>query len=125
MRKYLTGFMLVVIVFSGTFAKRVAPPKVAPVTKDGITYTATGTGTEGYVVARETNTGNELWRVRVFRVYINPFIEEDNQWIYVSGMKLSDKTLLIQSEAGRCYRLDLTKKLVRKDKSTEYLSTKP
>jgi hypothetical protein len=125
MRKYLAVLMLMLVAWPGISAKRVPPPKVVPITKDGITYAAAGDGGTGYVIASDANTGKELWRAKIYHVHINPFIEADIQWIYISGMKLSGDALLIRNEAARCYRLDLAKKSVRKAKCTEDLSTKP
>jgi outer membrane protein assembly factor BamB len=98
---------------------------VKPIIKEGITYSAGGDGRTGYVIASEVRTGTELWRANVFHIHINPFVEEDNQWIYISGMKVAGTRLLIQNEAGRCYRLDLAKHSVKKENCSEYLSIKP
>jgi hypothetical protein len=66
------------------------------------------------VVANEVTTGNELWRVEIFRVHLEPGLEEDVQWVFISDLKLLDSTLLVRDEKSRCYRLDLTTKQVKK-----------
>ncbi len=125
MRKTIVVLVLSLVAWPGISAKRVPAPKVAPVTQAGVTYSADPDGRTGYVVASDAKTGGELWKVKIYHVHINPFIEEDVQWIYITGLKLSGNALLIRNEAGRCYRLDLAKKSVRKDTCTEYLTIKP
>jgi hypothetical protein len=125
MRKVFALLILMLVAWPAISAKRVPPPRVAPVTRDGITYSAAGDGRSAYVIASDAKTGSELWRVKIYHVHINPFMEEDVQWIYISGLKLSGNALLLRNEAARCYRLDLAKKSVREDKCTEYLSIKP
>ena len=119
MKRYFATVVLMLLAGPGIFAKRVHPPKVTPITKDGITYTATGDGKTACVVASDANTGKELWKAKIYHVHINPFIEEDNQWIYISEMNLSGNAILIRNEAARCYRLNLIKKSVKKDKCDE------
>jgi hypothetical protein len=125
MKKYFVLLALMMVTWPGIFAKRIPPPKVIPVTQAGITYSAAGDGRSGYVIASDARTGSELWRVKIYHVHINPFMEEDVQWIYISGLKLSGNDLLIRNEAARCYRLDLEKKSVRSYRCTEELSIKP
>ena len=53
-------------------AKRVRPKAVAPVTFNGITYSADGDGKNGYVVATEASSGKELWRLHLYKIHIKP-----------------------------------------------------
>ena len=82
---------------------------------DGVTYSVAGDGREGYVVATETSTGKELWKVKVFTVHIKLWMEEDVQWVFITDLSLDSNALLIRDEKSRCYRLDLEKKRVKKD----------
>jgi hypothetical protein len=68
-------------------AKRVARPSVKPVVSESVEYSADGDGRNGYVVATEVGTGQELWRKKIFPVHIKPWIEGDNQWIFISDLK--------------------------------------
>ena len=99
--------LLVPTVLSG---KRPAPKPIKPVIVNGITYSAVGDGNAGYVVASETSSGRELWRVRVFKVHIKFWIEEDVQWVYITDLRISGNELLIRDEKVRCYGLDLIKR---------------
>jgi outer membrane protein assembly factor BamB len=100
----------------GLWAKRVPPKPVSPVVYAGVTYSVAGDGREGYVVAIETSTGKELWKVKVFTVHIKGWTEEDVQWVFITDLSLDSNALLIRDEKSRCYRLDLEKKRVKKDK---------
>ena len=88
---------------------------MSPVVHDGVTYSVAGDGREGYVVATETSTGKELWKVKVFTVHIKLWMEEDVQWVFITDLSLDSNALLIRDEKARCYRLDLEKKRVKKD----------
>ena len=99
----------------GLWAKRVPPKPVSPVVHAGVTYSAAGDGRGGYVVATETSTGKELWKVKAFTVQIRFRMEEDVQWVFITDLNLDSNALLIRDEKSRCYRLDLDKKRVKKD----------
>jgi len=91
------------------------PPKpVKPVSANGITYWADADGRKGYVVATETSTDKELWRVKVFKVHIKFWMEEDVQWVYITDLRISGHILLVRDERARCYGVDLRKKGVKR-----------
>lgn len=96
------------------WGKRVPPEPVTPVVSNGVTYSASGDGRRGYVVATESSTRKELWKVRAFTVHIKFWAEKDVQWVFITGLKLDGNALLIRDERSRCYRLDLTKKRVKR-----------
>jgi hypothetical protein len=75
-----------------------------------VEYSASGDGATAYIVAKNLGDGKELWRVRVFRVQIDPTREHDVQEIFISGLKLDGNGLLIRNEAGQCFRVDLQKR---------------
>jgi hypothetical protein len=116
LRKGLSIFVVIffVAVFPNLSAKRVARPTVNTVVKGNVNYSAQGDGRTGYVVATEVATGKELWRANIFRIHFKPWIEQDNQWIFISDLKLLDDTLLVRDERSICYRVDLGTRHVRK-----------
>lgn len=90
-------------------AKRLPPPNVKPVLSGGIEYSAHGDGTHAWVAATDVATRKELWRAKVFRIHTHWWKgEEDNQWVYISDLKLEPDALFIKDERKRCYSLDLT-----------------
>lgn len=109
-RVKLFGLLLTValVLPVASWGKRAPPKPVIPVTHDGVTYSAAGDGTAAFVVATETSSGRELWKVEVFKVRIDPLLEEDVQWVFITELKVSGNSLLIRDERGRCYRLNLT-----------------
>lgn len=99
---------------SDAMAKRVNPKPVAPVTANGVEYSADGDGRNQYVSATDISTAKELWRVKVFHTRIKPWVEEDVQWVFITDLKLVDDSLAIRDERARCYLLSLKTHQVRK-----------
>ncbi len=95
-------------------AKRIPPRPVPPITSNGVRYSVDGDGRDEYVVAQDVSSEKVLWKVRVFRNRIDPFKEEDVQWVFINELKLNDKTLLVRDEKARCYAVDLARHAVKK-----------
>jgi hypothetical protein len=89
------------------------PPRpVTPVTADGVRYSATGDGRNGYVLATQIGTGRELWKVKVFHARINFWMEEDVQWVFITDLKIVGDSLLVRDEKARCYYVNLKSRKV-------------
>ena len=87
---------------------KIAPPKpVPPVESNGVRYSADRDGADQYVVATDTATGKQLWRVKVFHTPIKPWIEEDVQWVFITDLKLVKTSLFIRDGKERCYAVDV------------------
>lgn len=125
MKTWLGSLLIFCFTVSGVCAKRTPPPVVAPITHNGVIYTATGDGETAFVVATNEKTGKELWKAQVYHVSIDPTKEADIQTIFISEMLLSGERLLIQDEAGRCYRLELVTHKVRGTNCKKYQALKP
>ena len=95
-------------------AKRLPPKPVSPVVSGGIRYSAAGNGKDQNVVATDVASGKVLWQVRVFHNEIEASLEEDVQWIYITDLKVVDRSLLVKDERSRCYSVDLRDKRVTK-----------
>jgi hypothetical protein len=95
-------------------AKRVAPKPVPPVIANGVRYSVDRAGRDQYVVAQDVATDRVLWKVRVFHTWIDPFKEEDNQWVFINELKLMGNTLLMKDEKSRCYSIGLATHSVKK-----------
>ena len=90
------------------FAKRKAPKPVPPVVWEGVEYRAPLDGEHmGHVQAFELPSGRKLWETEVYHVWINPTLEQDVQWVFISGMQLEGGKLLVRNERGKSFRLDL------------------
>ena len=95
------------------YAKRIPPKPVKPVSANGVTYSAEGDGRKGYVVATDTSTQKELWRVQIFMVHIKFWIEEDVQWVYITDLRITGDVLLVRDERAKCYAVGLRDKRVK------------
>jgi len=111
--------MLTAVVASEAWAKRAGPKPVTPVVHEGVKYEAPNkNGREGKVEARNAETGEKLWDAVIYTVEIDPKLEEDIQWVFITGLAVSDGKLRVTNEKSDEYALDLkTKKVekVRKD----------
>jgi hypothetical protein len=125
MRTWLRFVLIVWFAVSGACAKRTPPPVVTPITHNGVVYSATADGETAFVVAADEKTGKELWKAEVYRIQIDPTKEVDVQTIFISGIRLSGEKLLIQDEAGRCYRLDLETRQVQGINCKKYRALRP
>jgi hypothetical protein len=99
------------------FGKQVPPKPVAAVTNSGVEYSADGDGKTGWIVVTEIASATQLRTIQVFRIHTHWLKgEEDNQWVFISDLKLDKGTLLIKDERSRCYRLDLSTKRVKAER---------
>ena len=89
-------------------AKRIPPAKVAPVVYESIRYVAPNDdGRRAYIEAWDIQTNSKLWDLTVFTNRIDPKLEEDVQWVFISELTLRDGTLIVKSERGTTYQVDL------------------
>jgi hypothetical protein len=94
-------------------AKRAAPPKVEPVIHEGIRYVAPNDdGRRAYVEARDVETDKKLWDLTIFTNRIDPKLEEDVQWVFIKALSVERGVLLVTSEHGRRYQVDLKTKAI-------------
>jgi outer membrane protein assembly factor BamB len=110
---------LVAVVASEAWAKRVPPKPVTPLVHQGVKYVVPlDNGREGKVVALDEKTGKNLWEVVVYTVKIDPNLEEDVQWVFITTLAGQGDKLLVTNEKNQQYTVDLkTKKVeqVKKD----------
>jgi hypothetical protein len=107
--------VLAVVLLAGpVFGKRAAPAPVAPVSYGGIKYSAPNDdGRIAYVQASDS-VGKHLFRIRVFQTEMNPKLEEDVQWLFITDLKLVGNSLWVKDEKSRCYSINLNIKAVEK-----------
>ena len=104
---------LALLLASLALAKRVAPAKVEPVIYQGIRYIAPNDdGRRAYIEAWDVRTNKKLWDVTVFTNRIDPKLEEDVQWVFVTTLNVRDGTLIVTSERGKIYSVDVNTKAV-------------
>ena len=94
-------------------AKRIALAKVESVIHDGIRYVAPNdNGHRAYIEAWNVQTNKKLWDFTVFTNRIEPGREEDVQWVFINELSVRDGTLLVTSERGKTYQIDLKTKMI-------------
>jgi hypothetical protein len=102
-------------------AKRVGPPKVAPVTIGNLRIEAIHWGKDrdlgqngGYIAAFDRAGGKELWTLRVYEITYDPHLESDVQDVFIKSMSkaLFGNKLKIADERGRRYIVDVAARSV-------------
>lgn len=119
-RQLLTAFSLILfIVTAGAnalHAKRVAPLPVPPITLNGVEFTVDNQpDTMGVVTAMDIRTSKKLWKKKLYTVLMNPFLEQDVQWVFIKKMEvhwptgspsIGNVTLRVTNEKGNIYEVD-------------------
>ena len=121
MKRYIVWCAALVMLLAGpVYAKRDMPKKVDPVVGGGIRYEAPNRLSCVVVIeARDEKTGEKLWERIVYEVKIDPKLEEDVQWDFITRLRLQGNDLFITTESHREYKLDVkTRKVeeITKDK---------
>ncbi len=94
-------------------AKRIAPGKVDPVIYERIRYIAPNDdGRRGYIQAWNVGTNKKLWELTIFTNGIDPNFEEDVQWVFIKVLNIQDGRLMITSERGKTYQVDVNTKAI-------------
>jgi len=119
-RSLAVALCLLLTSFAGgnAWAKILGPKPVTPVVHDGVKYLAPNNdGRQGRVEARKADTGEKLWDAVIYAVKIDPGLEEDVQWVFITALELDGGKLRVTNGKGEQYTLDLkTKKVQKVDK---------
>jgi hypothetical protein len=105
--------LLTLLVPQLTSAKRLPPVKVDPVIYEGIRYVAPNDdGRRGYIEAWNVGSNKKLWELTIFTNGIDPNLEEDVQWVFIKGLNIQDGRLMVTSERGKTYQVDVNTKAI-------------
>ena len=98
-------------------SKRTEPAKINPVIHEGVRYIAPNDdGRRGYIEAWEIQTNKKLWELTVFTNRLDPKLEEDVQWVFIKSLSQQNGMLIVTSERGKTYQVDLkTKAIIQSD----------
>jgi hypothetical protein len=100
-------------------AKRAAPAKVEPVIYEGVRYVAPNDdGRRAYIEALDVQTNKKLWDLTVFTNPMDPKLEEDVQWVFIDKLSVRDGALMVTSERGKTYQVDLKTKAITQSELT-------
>jgi hypothetical protein len=106
-------FLLALLLSQLASAKRIAPVQVAPVVYEGVRYVAPNDdGRRGYIEAWHVGTNKKLWELTIFANPIDPTLEEDVQWVFIKALNIQDGRLMVTSESGKTYQIDVNTKAV-------------
>ena len=111
----LRTLMLMAVVLAPSLApgKRTAPEQVTPIVHESIRYVAPNDdGRRGYIEAWDVQTNKKLWDLTVFTNRIDPKLEEDVQWVFIKSLSIRDGKLLVTSERGATYQVDLNTRVI-------------
>ena len=113
----LTILLLTPLVPQLAFSKRLPPVKVDPVTYERVRYVAPNDdGRRGYIEAWNVGTNKKLWELTIFTNAIDPNLEEDVQWVFIKALNIQDGGLMVTTERGKTYQVDLkTKEITQSD----------
>ncbi len=118
--------ILTAVIASEAWAKRGAPKPVTPVFRNGVKYVAANeNGREGKIEARDEKTGKKLWDVVIYTIKIDPNLEEDVQWAFITGLAVRDDTLMVTNEKNEQFALHIAKLAQRQFKARPPSDTKP
>lgn len=94
-------------------AKRIAPAAVEPVIHERVRYVAPNDdGRRAYIEAWDVRTNKKLWDLTVFTNRIDPKLEEDVQWFFINTLNVRGHMLIVTSERGTTYQIDLQTKAI-------------
>jgi hypothetical protein len=106
-------FLLALLLPQLASAKRIAPVKVDPVIYEGVRYVAPNDdGRRGYIEAWNVGTNKKLWELTIFTNRIDPNLEEDVQWVFIKALNIQDGRLMVTSERGTTYQVDVNTKAI-------------
>jgi hypothetical protein len=132
MRIHHCIYMLVLFTAPLALAKHVTPPNIEPVVHQGVRYVVPNDkGLRAYVEAWDIQTGRKLWAKTVFRHWYVPVPfgpTECMHYEYITSMILQTNLLMLTSEHGRKYTLDIHTRTIRQVKpkqSTKSLQPTP
>jgi hypothetical protein len=94
-------------------ASRDPPKKVEDIVHKGIKYFAPW-GKMGYIEARDVNTNELLWDLKVYDVEYLPALERDVQEVYIISLEIKNEALEIINERNKKYFVDLETKKIKK-----------
>jgi hypothetical protein len=113
----VTRFILILFAATGlaclASAKRAAPAEVEPVIYAGVRCVAPNDdGRRAYIEAWDMQSNKKLWELTVFTNHIDPKLEEDVQWVFIRALSVQGGMLMVTSERGTTYRIDLKTKAI-------------
>lgn len=109
----LVAILVVALAATALWAMREPPAPVTPVVHNGVKYTAP-MESMGVVVALDAKSGAKLWQQKIYDVKIDPSLEADIQYVYITTLAVQGGDLIVTNEMGAKYAMNLSSRAVRK-----------
>jgi hypothetical protein len=98
-------------------AKRGPAPEVVPLIYKGMKFIAPNSPQKmGYIEAWDIETNKKVWEKKVYRVFINPLMEADVQWVFISSLTIEDGKLVVVNERGKKYKVGIPENILKESK---------
>jgi hypothetical protein len=95
-------------------AERRLAPKVEPIIYKGIKFIVPNTPEKmGIVEGWATEANKKIWENQVYSIVINPIIEQDVQWIFISSLSIEDEKLVVVDERSHKYKIAIPKNILK------------
>jgi hypothetical protein len=123
MRNLVTAFTFIVlasVLSVHVQAKRGAPKDVAPVTKNGVVYSAPHEHM-GFVVAKDEKNGHDIFIRQIYVVKYDPELEKDVQDCFISELRFDGDKLIVTNEKESQFELNPATLTVKVLKGSEVI----
>lgn len=118
------GKRIVLLVFSfwlggiaiqpAVWGKRVSPSKVSPVVFRSIKFVAPNDPQKlGVVEGWDVFTQKKVWETKVYDVTIDPSMEVDVQWVFVSKLEIKNNQLVVTNEKGQQFTVPIPHNILK------------
>lgn len=107
--------MAILLIWTPIWAKRLPPPVILPVDDGAFRFVVINQLPDhrqnpyksGHVVAYLKATGEKIWEKYLFRIWMEPTTEQDEQDVYIKKMYLDNPNrLILQNEKGAWFVLE-------------------
>ena len=106
--KLLSILLLGIFLPAELLAKRKAPKPVNPIVLKGIEYRAPLSVEKlGMVEAWDMESSRLLWEKQIYPVKSRDGLEQDAQWVFISGLSIDGGKLIVMNERGERFALDV------------------
>lgn len=113
-----TVFLFITILQAPLFAKRAFieyPDKlISGNTEYRASYDFGRTNHDAYIEARGIVSNAVVWKIKIYSIRLDPALEQDVQWVMITGIKEKNGRLIISNEKKQFFSLDLKSGEVKK-----------
>lgn len=112
MKKIFFLFTCCLLLIPPSSASRMPPKEVKSVIYKNIELRAPHEKM-GYVEAWDVTAKTMLWEKKIYSVYIDTWLEEDVQWVFITDLQIKGNELIVTNELNKQYVFNVDTKQVR------------